>query len=385
MYNLSLILASLSSLTMTYSTMDYEAINQENSINVCNSYINSRVCYSFDGSERFVLNNDLETYHLYDNLSQKEIKSWNSTEGYLVNSSDNEILLYSTSKDSFYSFDGESMINLKDNRILEDYEISTIAEDDLAAGSYAYVKEFSPNSKSCIDNYEYFVKLANNHSENKTNLTCSIVSFSTLLGYYDTFYDDNMISETYDNVAKEKVVQDNYKLFTQSPGVDKMNNSNRFHDYLCNLSKLLNGFDPREQTMNQDCMKKLYSNYLENLDNVYCDLNMYCGSLHDAIHKTNVDRIKKEIDNNKPVLVYGCGHATVAFAYDDKFVYVQGDRNYIQKTSWNTLDDAYKDNWLNFYEFGMVDINIKSQHNHSNNYYNINSGKYICPCGYTHK
>ena len=382
MINLSIILASLSSLTMTYSTIDYEAINQENSINICNSYINSRVCYSFDGSERFTLNNDLETYYLYDNLTQKEIRSWNFNNNFLEYSLENGILLYSTSKDNFYSFDGKNMINLKDNEVLSNLEISTIAEDDIAAGTYQYVKNFEADSTKHITNYEYFVKLGGNHSENITNMSCSIVSFSTLLGYYDTFYHDNMINDVYDNTVTGNFAEDNYLYFRQSPGVDKMFESNRFHDSLCDLFKSINGRDLRTDKVKESQIKNFYSYYLDKWINVDCELNMLCGSLADAITKVNVSRIKNVINEDRPVLVYGSGHSTVAFAYDDKYVYVQGDHNYLQRTVWDSLDDNYTSGIDMLNSFGMADIKIKSPHLHSNNYLNLTTGKHICPCGY---
>lgn len=381
MINIISILTSLTTLTSTNSTIDFESINN---VNTVNSYINSRICYAFDGSSRYLLNNDLENYYLYDNLNQKNIKTWKLDNSF--NDIDNkEISIYSASEDKFYTFDGKNVFELNNGLKLTNSEVKIIAENDLSAGSYAKVESLPIGVKK-INNYEYFFKLKKNHSENKRNMSCSIVSFSTLLGYYDTFAHDNMISDIYDNTVVESLTYNNFNSFSQSAGVDKMGVKNNFHDYLCTTCKKVTGIDPRYQEIKNDAifgkLYDFYRYYLSKEINVSCELAAIEGNLNDAISKANVTNIKKTIDQGRPVIAIGCGHATVAFAYDDKYIYVQGDRDYIQKTPWDTVDDYCRDGLFDTFSFGMADIKVNSLHLHNNNYYNSKTKKYVCSCGY---
>ena len=68
-------------------------------------------------------------------------------------------------------------------------------------------------------------------------------------------------------------------------------------------------------------------------------------------------------------------------SYDSDFVYVHTGWGHIAKTWWETFDNGYESG-TNFYEFGSIDIEFKSDvHKHSNNYINTQTNKSICPCG----
>ena len=84
-----------------------------------------------------------------------------------------------------------------------------------------YKFDFS-NDKSIhkINNYEYFLKLGGRHGYNDDN-SCTLVAIEVLLGYYDSFLDDDIVKEEWDHVSyfdERETFTGDWRCWLQSPG-----------------------------------------------------------------------------------------------------------------------------------------------------------------------
>lgn len=90
-------------------------------------------------------------------------------------------------------------------------------------------------SKVEIENNYYFKNLHENIGDNKYG-SCAYVALGSLLSYYDIFYNDNIVPDTYTlNGVTKKFIEDEYinqldiTMCTQSPGYTES-----FHQFLIN-------------------------------------------------------------------------------------------------------------------------------------------------------
>lgn len=95
----------------------------------------------------------------------------------------------------------------------------------------------------------------------------------------------------------------------------------------------------------------------------------------DTTNNNCSNHLKEAIDANKPVFVGAAGHATVAFAYDDNYVYVHSRWEDIRRTPWA----AYDTNFFDF--FGgphTVDVTVFStNHYYSDTYFSTFLNQYF--------
>lgn len=197
-----------------------------------------------------------------------------------------------------------------------------------------------------------------------------------LMGHYDAFYNDNIIPEEYDYIAydyKSSIVD-----FNQSPGSGQM-----FHDNLISFASSKN-ITPDGVGMNITQEKNLTIEYLKS-QNIEFNYKYIEGNWVDITTNAAANHIKEAINNNNPVFLGAAGHATVAYAYDSKYVYVHSGWGNIRRTPWSTVT-------TDFWNFSggphTIEINsINSEHYHSDNYFSRKIDKYLCGCGmvYNHK
>ena len=103
----------------------------------------------------------------------------------------------------------------------------------------------------------------------------------------------------------------------------------------------------------------------------YCECNF-----HDYLTQYNKAKIKGAIDNNFPIIVNGAGHSTVAFGYDDDYVYVNNGWGWCSKVPWYVYTN------LLLGEFQSSIYLIPSPyHSHTNNYFSSLTNHFYCSCG----
>lgn len=340
--------------------------------------------YSFGGSKEYVLATFEDgTSSLYSKESCEIVKNFDN---YPFKDIDSDFKLYSGEEfwfDFAYYDSDETLFKDLAGGTLDEIKIGDyFREKGSESGKYYPDIEITPNAHK-ISNSFYFEKLNSMHAQN-TGSTCTIIAAEILFGYYDTFYNDTIVSEEYDvhTTTYSSATGLSIKDFSQSPGVDdRLSNKHDFHDYLSDIATNEVGDDPTTgggmTALNQI---KLIEKYLSKR-NISYNMNTCEGNLADMFSTRTETLIKNAIDNDRPLITNGKKHSTVAFAYDDDYVWVHTGWGYIAATPWSTFDGNLSDNLF----FGCIDIaSINEIHIHSNNYYAANKNLYLCPCGQTY-
>lgn len=382
-YLLGIALASLFEATNVRSFVNYVNLEnnnlKNNTINLRKQYIDE--VYTPSGANKYTLYKYDDNYILENKVNGEVTKKWEQS-FFPYESYDQKFLKIFAEKGDIneIAFNGKNFIDLNSDLIIEDENLRKIAELNFEAGDYVEIYNI-PTSATKINNSFYFEKLRNKHGQNNDG-TCFIVSTQILLGYYDTFVNDSLVLDTYDIPTKEEHSTNNIRSFNQSPGTDEFE-VGAFHDYLYLFLKDNVWYDDPGNGLGTKAHIDFVNRYLmsRGFDGDNYVLNTCEGNLSDIFSGRNIDIIKNAIKENRPVITNGCGHSTVAFAYDSDFVYVHTGRGHIAKTWWETFDNGHESS-TNFYDFGSIDIEFKSDvHKHSNNYINTQTNKSICPCG----
>lgn len=246
--------------------------------------------------------------------------------------------------------------------------------------------------------YQYYNNLNTNYSENKYG-TCTFVSTSMLLAYYDTYLNDDIIPEQYDitstlyNVSPgvfnenitdvENEVQYKYKLLEMK--------SKSLQALLIAISDKL-GYNTLEITTQQRI--NILNYYFENIVGFFQGYEYEFKYIINGINNQNTLKnfIKNEIDMGNPVIVHydhfiylsngpfsDYSHALVAYDYDNLGIYAHyGDKNAQNNTRFNIGDEYY----FKLKDVFSIDFNV--QHKHSNNisvYHDTNKHAVNCSCG----
>ena len=247
-----------------------------------------------------------------------------------------------------------------------------------------------PSSAHKCDNYEYFLKLGKWHGENPNNI-CALVSIQILAGYYDTFLNDDFVPEIWDKVTRGNLsfsACGNWKNWDQSPGTGYIGNEDetatfpekgdsRMTDFL--LDYCISNVNPWVTTFGNDIFQQLSClNYYLGYTGVNstCNLVWTEGNPNDNRLESTLNLIRTTIDAGRPLIVNGHHHSTVAFAYDDSFVYVHSGYGHTSKVplSYYTDHDAS-------YSPTAIDINPSGSHSHNCNYYSDTTNNFYCSCG----
>ena len=204
-----------------------------------------------------------------------------------------------------------------------------------------------------------------------------IISFEILLSYYDTFLNDNIVDENYENKAEE--FETNIESFNSSPGVGNGEINRAFHDYL------IDNHSPVSHSLINDQQRIMIKSYIKEkeLDATYT----YCmgNNLSDMFTQYTIKIIKDTIDEGRPLIANNYNHSVVAYAYDDKYVYIHTGWGHPARLEWK----FFKINLISFWDSdycdaGAFDIKFNLSHVHSDNYYSTYYHEGICPCGEYH-
>nr|MCR5786856.1 hypothetical protein [Acholeplasmatales bacterium] len=263
--------------------------------------------------------------------------------------------------------DSKSYYNLQTKCYIDDYLSKSFADQESEVGNWLTFTEYGDDVKK-ITNSFYFEKLGHMHGLN-TDGTCGVVAIQIMLGYYDTFSNDNIIDEKYDHISKSTA--NNIYDFTYSPG-----SQNDFHNELIRFASSKNISD-NGVGMNVNQCKDITREYLNNR-NIKYDCKWIEGNWHDSTHNVACNHIREAIDANRPIFVGGAGHATVAYAYDSKYVYVHSGWGDVRRTPWETYNNDFWDFFAGTFTIDIVSI---FEQYHSDNYYSTTLHNYLCPCG----
>ena len=264
------------------------------------------------------------------------------------------------------------------------------------------------------DNYAsyYFKNLTENFGNNVYG-TCTYVALGMFLSFYDTYWDDNIIPEKYDQAStftSTKQQGANFELQpynSKSPGIKYESNSlvsnlsiNEYYNIieskseeyfqlkLLQFSKSYYGkdkFDGSNGSLGMTYLEltTLLRQYLENYYSA--DKSKY-QILYTSVHSTALIFIKKYVKEGRPVIVRAKNssnncHAFVAYDYDEA-----SDEIYVH-TGWRRESDNTALTHVSLKSLGYLTIldatgvNFKGEHNHSDNY--ISSiGNKECSCNY---
>ena len=321
--------------------------------------------YTLEGEARYICFEFDNSYLIYD-------KADDEIDGYLFTISpyegyDEYLCVYAENSNYFKHgyVDDKSIFNLDMGIYLDSLLIEKSIDNNTEDGQYLVFDDYGKDVVK-IDHSYYFENLNHYHGSN-TEGTCAIVAVQILMGYYDTFYNDNVIPEIYDDIATS--YKDNIATFTQSPG-----SVQGFHDKLIDFASE-RGITDDGVGMNISQEKDLTINYLQS-QNIEFDCKWIEGNWADTTSNAAANHIREAIDNNNPIFVGAAGHATVAYAYDSNYVYVHSGWGDVRKTPWSTVSTDFWDFWGGPH---TVEIqNIKSEHYHSDNYYSSLLNKYLC-------
>lgn len=342
------------------------------------SYIKERL-YDIDFNERFDLYYS-DTYCFVVDLSDsKQIYSNNDfSYPYTENISYHIFNDSPTSDFKFFCSDGTYLWQPEYPECRVDVEEAMNGNHDFEdACTPIYDIYDIPDDATLIENASYFIELENNHSYNPDN-RCCLVAIQILAGYYDNFFNDDYVPEEWDCVSAEDVSNDSsWENWLESPGAGHISNpaDSRMLDYLTNYT--VNNVNSLVTTTGLTFyqQKNVLDYYLYEQCVGYT--LSYCeGNLNDYLTQYNKAKIKSGIDNNYPVIANGAHHSTVAFAYDDDYVYVHTGWGYCAYVSWSVFTNLdYTYNPSSMY------VIPSNSHTHSNNYYSNNH--FYCSCGAT--
>ena len=336
-------------------------------------------------SER-LLNFDLEeTYVLYYNnfdLYVTDIKTnekiYVENTSYPFNKNDDSLHIYN------HYFGNSSRFLCSDGEYLwePNYPDYRIGFDEAFFGVSDFSDEESidsiPSYANAITNSEYFLRLADNHGHNGTAI-CGLVSLQILCGYFDVFYSDSFIPEKWDRLAVESISSPiNWNDWSKMPGggldSDQINDSRMIH----HLLDYVTSFNPLVEFTGMSFLqqKRVLSHYL-NEQSIGYSFAYSEGNPVDCNNNYSKTIIKQAIDNNYPVIANGSRHSTVAFAYDDDYVYVHTGWGFCTRSEWSvfTSYDA------TFTPSAIYLIPSQTTHSHSNNFYSSATNCFYCSCG----
>lgn len=254
----------------------------------------------------------------------------------------------------------------------------------------------------------YFYKLNTNYGDNYIG-SCSYVSLAMLLSYYDTYWDDTLIEECYDEPtnllistpyltafspgikseeslteAKEKSLGIyNIRKLTYSEyySVVENNISDYFHCKLISMGKvpsiymLYQFFDVNPYGLGLNGRIALLEKYLyEYMD--FSEEEITYEYVTTDVENYIIDKVSQGI----PVLIAvgfpdGTGHAFIVYDYDSNTGTIYG---HVGWNSWETHVDI-STLGFSYYKNAMI-LKINSDHSCSNNYISSNGNTTYCSC-----
>lgn len=351
--------------TTTYNYQNSSIVYAYEGINVnvnSNEFSIGTDIYDFSCSNRYLEVYYANDYYIYDKKNEKIVSVLD--ESPYSNNDVVKFLNINMNDEIYIEYNNNQLIDVETDNAFSIYVSDFVSSSELDE-DYYYI--YGYEGVTLIEDYYYFHNLNHYHALN-TDGTCAVVAAEIVLGYYDTFYNDNIVDEIYDiSVSENKNYVSDFK---QSPGTGKdgyitldYEIDNEFHDLLFDIA-VENGKNPNNQGMTMNQQKNMISTYLNDMD-IEHSISEYYSNTNISIK----NYIKNEIDNNRPVLCAGKTHAFVVYGYDDEYVYHHsGFSDYSElATSWDRIHYA-------------TQLIITEDHVHSNNYYSTSLNKYLCGC-----
>ena len=389
-----LTLITLCSFVQTYARNDSLSIAEyKRMMDIVNNKIGhdnykTEFLKDFKGDDSFILIEGNKSYLIYNRKAQEYMECSTNHKSFYYNIKSQYEKYYYAPTYYFYKdeagnfYDAISGKKAKKEYIIELVNSTDSREEELEY-RIANDRELNNTSGSVLCPF-YFENLNYNFPVNENN-SCGYVAMVELLSYYDAFYRDDIIADTYDvNTTKEFSYYDSILMseYTSSPGVSATNEyQNGFlhhfiYDYCYYAS---NGI---YQSYIDNDYFRLYTSDVENMLEYYFSedgINKNVLINHDYTGSTTA--IKTSIDNHNPVIVKISGtnefcHFVVAYKYDSNGIYAHfgwHDNNY------------YDANILQYNINNSVSIDLYENHSHSDNYrwtHNNFSGS-ICFCNFT--
>lgn len=224
----------------------------------------------------------------------------------------------------------------------------------------------------------YFENLHDYHGENDSDI-CTIISTQILLGYYDTFVNDTLVDEIYDRISVETSNTQLFWDYVQSPGTGKIDDSEHgqdFKNYLIDLAIDELGSSPVNVGMDILETHRLLKRYLDD-----SNLSYTLDWEPEVTNNRTKNHILATLNAGRPILCNARGHSTVAFGYNETYVFVVDGYGSVAGTLWETFETNYNLN----YDLGAIDLLMTCEHYHSDNYYSAYYNRSYCPDGYAHK
>lgn len=255
-----------------------------------------------------------------------------------------------------------------------------------------------PTGWTMIENYEYFENLT--QFPNNYTGTCGFVALSMLLGYYDTFYNDNFIPNHNITVngASQSLLVKGKATYTGSTSHIPISNwsvmpgtTQAMHDLLYNYGYYLWSTQSGSPVVTSQLVATLndyvddYASILENNINIeahYTNINIH-SSLRNSINNdkpsavviingsyTNPVNYTSEVVNFHTVVVYGYNFNT---------------NQYVAHFGWWPGSKQYTSIMINsIFAEGFMTVNYTGAHKHSKNVETIIHGqkRYVCGCGH---
>jgi len=338
-----------------------------------NSYSNDSLItkiediYDINGRDSYVFFQSAEgNYVLIDKLMNQEIET-----GYVDNSPyrhvSDSFIIRTDSEHFYYDYITNKFISYENNDYLKETDLRSPSWDEYfeACVSSEHVEA------TFINNAKYFDNLNSKFGNNNSNI-CGIIASEILLGYFDTFSNDNIVDEIYD------ISGDFCSLYTDqgnSPGTDLSCEqfNNEFRDLLVSKATIWNDQNPVYNGMTNGEVYNLIEEYLD-----FRGINGSVTSYPLSYLYTSV--VESFIDNNKPFLASLSDHFVVVYGYDDDYYYLSNGWADLNGNDTGRLPKQFFTNFSSPYALTLI-IN---DHVHSNNYYkNTDFGLY-CGCGYHH-
>lgn len=257
------------------------------------------------------------------------------------------------------------------------YDFNLPSRDWSYNNEFPYNRHYTiSNDAVMISNYFYFENLKDYHGYNDGKI-CGVVAGEIVLGYYDTFFNDNIVSEDYSKEGVTNSSSSSLTSWSQSPGTgfnvpyDDPSADSRFTEVLVTNATVGNlMISPRANGMTCSMVKNMFYQYLGN-DYSYTITDYYNNNVQSAIENA--------INNNRPVIAEGKEHFVVAYGYDDDYVYIHTGWGFSAITPWSTFTDSQ---FLT--NKSVLDIAFSGNHIHSDNYYHNQTRSYYCGCGQSH-
>ncbi len=342
--------------------------------------------YNSGGENEYLLYEfDTGAYSLYSKKEKRTIKAISTWDKHLPFEGKFMVYFPFTSGLGISYFDDktEKFVDMMSEKVYDCSAIRSHFKDKEKNNANEYYKDvpITSNVKK-INNSFYFERLKGRHGSN-TKGTCTVVAIQILLGYFDTFHNDNLVPENYDVVARESISACPLKItdFAQSSGTDDPENgNNNFHDYLVkDVGKNELNIDFEHGATHHEQMR-LIRKYLEKR-NLLSDFDIETseGNCGDVITGRTKNFIKNAINNNRPIIANGLTHSAVAFAYDDEYVWVHTGWGYIAATPWKTYVGADGCFWLR--SPTCIDMMYTGSEFGSDNYFSTYRNVYVSPSG----